>query len=52
MVNSVIKKVDSTVFSIWGVLRLAHTMVVKTVKFLREIGECISFQFIFNFFMD
>ena len=24
MVNSVIKKVDTTVFSIWGVLRLAH----------------------------
>ena len=29
MVNSVIKKVDTTVFSIWGVLRLAHELEVK-----------------------
>ena len=29
MVNSVIKKVDTTVFSIWGVLRLAHVPVLR-----------------------
>ena len=29
MVNSVIQKVDAIVFSIWGVLRLAHNHAVS-----------------------
>ena len=33
MVNSVIKKVDSTVFSIWGVLRLAHIKRIEVIDF-------------------
>ena len=32
MVNSVIKKVDTTVFSIWGVLRLAHCFMFTNRK--------------------
>ena len=39
MVNSVIKKVDTTVFSIWGVLRLAHKKVLWVCAYLSSLKK-------------